>query len=100
MTMDQMDLFRRTSMPTITVDPDDVSKLLDFYGDFERRKVTCKHCGWTGLGSDMTSGESFGDGVDMDCPKCKERYGFVQWSVAVAANAPPGWEARIGRIAD
>jgi hypothetical protein len=77
-----------------------MSRLLDFYGDFQRSTITCRHCGWRGRGSDMTSGESFGDGTDKDCPKCKERYGFVQYSVVVADDAPEGWESRIGRVDD
>jgi len=44
--------------------------LLDFYGKFARSTVTCRHCGWTGKGAEMTNGEGFGDGVEKDCPAC------------------------------
>jgi hypothetical protein len=37
--------------------------LIDFYGKFAKSTVTCRHCGWTGKGADMTNGEGFGDGV-------------------------------------
>jgi uncharacterized protein (DUF983 family) len=81
-------LFGGTEMP-----------LIDFYGDFCRSVHSCG-CGWSGPGADMVSGESFGDGVEKHCPRCGDKYGFVQWSVVVAENAAPGWEARIERAAD
>jgi hypothetical protein len=28
-----------------------MSKLLDFYGDFQRAFVACNNCGWAGLGA-------------------------------------------------
>jgi hypothetical protein len=73
-------------------------RLLDFYGKFARSSVTCGHCGWTGKGAEMTNGEGLGDGIDKHCPACSERYGFVQWSVAVAENPPKGWKSKIGRV--
>jgi hypothetical protein len=74
--------------------------LHDFYGDFARATQSCKKCGWTGLGSAMSSGESFGDGVDKHCPQCEERWGFVQWSVAVGEDAPADWRSKIEPVAD
>jgi hypothetical protein len=44
------------------------------------------------------SEEVFGEGVDKHCPACNDRWGFVQWSVAVADNLPDDWRANIGRI--
>jgi hypothetical protein len=72
--------------------------LIDFYGKLAKSTVTCRHCGWTGKGADMTNGEGFGDGVEKDCPACGERYGFVQWSIAVADNPSKGWKSKIGRV--
>jgi hypothetical protein len=72
--------------------------LIDFYGDFATGAVACEKCGWTGIGSEMKSGESFGDGTDKHCPACGERWGFVQWSVTVIDNPPLDWKATIGRI--
>lgn len=74
--------------------------MLDLYGDFARTEHKCGKCGWSGLGSAMTSGESFGDGVDKHCPQCDERWGYVQWSVAVADDPPADWKSKIGRVAD
>ena len=74
--------------------------LLDFYGDFRRANQSCGKCGWSGPGSAMASGDSFGDGIDMHCPKCSECWGFVQWSVAVADDPPIDWKANVGRVAD
>ena len=72
--------------------------LLDFYGEFAVTGVTCDACKWTGIGAELTSGEVFGDGIDKHCPACGERWGFVQWSVAVADETPEGWQSRIGRV--
>ena len=74
--------------------------LLDFYGDFCRESQTCLNCGWAGPGAAMESGESFGDGVEKHCPACGEKHRYVQWSVAVADDAPADWRARVGRVAD
>lgn len=74
--------------------------LIDFYGEFAGSEHSCGHCGWAGLGSSMESGESFGHGIDMHCPTCSERWGFVQYSVTVADDAPADWKANIGRVAD
>ena len=74
--------------------------LVDSFGDFCSAKHSCRHCTWSGLGSDMTSGESFGDGIEKHCPQCGIKYSFIQWSVAVADDAEPDWKARIGRVAD
>jgi hypothetical protein len=72
--------------------------LIDFYGEFAASKVACSACAWTGIGAEMTSGEFFSDGVDKHCPSCNERWGFVQWSVAVADNPPEGWKSKIGSV--
>ncbi|MGO9930440.1 MAG: hypothetical protein ACLPV8_01285 [Steroidobacteraceae bacterium] len=46
----------------------------------------------------MTSGETFGDGIDKHCPACGERWGFVQWSVVVADDPPDDWRSKIERV--
>lgn len=73
---------------------------VDFYGEFARAQQTCSKCGWSGLGSEMASGESFGDGVEKECPGCGAAWGFVQFSVTVEDDAPADWKAQIGRAAD
>ncbi len=72
--------------------------LLDFYGEFAATGVTCDACQWTGIGAELTSGETFGDGIDKHCPACGERWGFVQWSVAVAEDPPDDWRSKIERV--
>ncbi len=69
---------------------------LDFFGDFTRASHTCKKCGWHGLGADMVSGETFGDGVEKHCPRGDEYYRFAQWSV-IGPDDPPddSWKANI-----
>jgi hypothetical protein len=71
--------------------------LLDFYGEFATGGVTCDACKWTGIGAELSSGAIFGDGVDKHCPRCDERWGFVQ-CVAAVDNLPVGWKANIGRV--
>ena len=63
--------------------------VLDLMGDFQRRSVICRRCGWSGRGAAMAVGETFDHGCDFHCPSCDGRYGFVQWPVIVADNAPP-----------
>jgi hypothetical protein len=46
----------------------------------------------------MTSGDSFGDGIEKDCPRCDNYHGFVQFSIVVPDNPPAGWKATIGRV--
>jgi hypothetical protein len=72
--------------------------LIDYYGEFAASAVTCGKCGWTGIGAEMTLGEAFGDGVEKHCPRCDERWGFVQWSVFVSDNPPKDWKSKIGRV--
>lgn len=72
--------------------------LLDFYGEFAATGVTCDTCSWTGIGAELTSGETFGDGIDKHCPESGGRWRFVQWSVAVADGPPDDWKSRIGRV--
>lgn len=73
--------------------------LIDFYGQFAAGNVECSRCGWTGLGSELVTGDTRGDGCENDCPACGETWGFVRWSVFVADDVP-GWEANTGRVAD
>ena len=47
--------------------------------DFKAHKITCSHCKWTGLGSDLKLGETFRDGAEFDCLECGEKYSFVMW---------------------
>jgi hypothetical protein len=73
---------------------------IDKHGQGAARIVACGHCPWSGEVADMTNGDSFGDGVEKNCPVCGEYYGFVQWPVFVVDNPPAGWKANIGRVAD
>lgn len=72
--------------------------LLDFYGKFAAGAAECNACGWTGIGAELNSGETFGDGVDKHCPRCDKKRGFVQWSVTVSKKPPKGWRSTIPRI--
>jgi hypothetical protein len=74
--------------------------LIDHYGEFCRSNVECGKCGWTGLGSEMSTAEACDDGCEKECPACGERWGFVQWSISAADDAEANREAKIGRVAD
>lgn len=44
------------------------------YDTYKSETFSCKHCGWTGLGSEASQGEMFNAGFELDCPKCHERF--------------------------
>jgi len=48
--------------------------MADNYYSYKNEKLSCEHCGWTGLGSEVEQGEMFNDGFELDCPKCHERF--------------------------
>jgi hypothetical protein len=72
--------------------------LLDFYGEFATSGVTCDVCKWAGIGAELISGETFGDGIEKDCPSCGKKLGFQQWPVFVDNNPPEDWKANIDRV--
>jgi hypothetical protein len=45
----------------------------DYYS-YKKESYICRHCGWTGSGSEVDPGEMFNDGFELDCPKCHERF--------------------------
>jgi hypothetical protein len=47
------------------------------YYEYKDQTYTCKHCGWTGPGSETKSGDSFRDGYEINCPKCNEYLDFI-----------------------
>lgn len=51
------------------------------YYEFQKRVLTCKHCGWQGKGADCDVYEMHEGGgmTDYACPKCKERIGAAPW---------------------
>jgi hypothetical protein len=40
------------------------------YYSYKKETFTCNHCGWKGLGSDVTSGEMYDGFFEIHCPKC------------------------------
>jgi hypothetical protein len=46
----------------------------------------------------MKSGETFGDGVEKDCPRCGSYHGFVQWSVVFPDQPTDDWRSKIARV--
>ncbi len=52
------------------------------YSEFMQSTIECERCKWIGRGATMVSGESFGDGVDKECPVCGERWGYVGYHMS------------------
>ena len=52
------------------------------YYDWIKSTVECDNCKWVGLGAEMVSGESFGDGVDKHCKICDWRYGCIRYPMS------------------
>jgi len=59
------------------------------YYDWLDKQITCKGCGWSGHGRDMTVGESFEGGAERHCPKCGEYYGFVAYPMRAEVLSDP-----------
>ena len=50
------------------------------YYAYTNESYSCKHCGWTGLGKDVTQGDMFDAGFEVECPNCNERFpGLIQF---------------------
>ena len=72
------------------------------YFTFKIEQIICPKCKWSGLGSELTYGEYSESSfiVDMDCPKCFEQVGYVQFPLIEEEkewkknnpNTKTGWE--------
>ena len=49
------------------------------YYDWKSSSQTCPSCGWSGLGSKATVGETFAEGAEYHCPACEHRFGFLSY---------------------
>jgi predicted RNA-binding Zn-ribbon protein involved in translation (DUF1610 family) len=51
------------------------------YSTFRNSQITCKACGWTGLGRETQVGEVFEGGQisEYHCPRCGEYLRAVPW---------------------
>jgi len=51
------------------------------YSTFRKLLITCKACGWTGLGRETQVGEVFEGGQisEYHCPRCGEYLRAVPW---------------------
>ena len=54
------------------------------YSTVMQQSFVCKHCGWTGTGSELSKGEYYPESniADFNCPKCYELVAFVQFPTA------------------
>jgi hypothetical protein len=54
----------------------------DKFFAYKSNMYSCKHCGWTGLGCETIQGEMFRYGIELDCPKCHERFpGLIEFPI-------------------
>ena len=50
--------------------------MVSFY-DFPTEPISCRACGWAGVGADARQGELFSELVEYDCPSCGDRVAIV-----------------------
>ena len=46
---------------------------------YKETAVTCPHCGWQGLGKELSLGELFEQLAEHNCPKCDEAIVIVPY---------------------
>lgn len=63
------------------------------YYTYEKEKFTCLNCGWAGLGSEVTQGDMFGDGFEIECPKCFYRFNVLVLFPTIEETLEMGSEA-------
>ena len=54
-------------------------KIMSEHYDWKNATHTCKDCGWVGLGHDAEIGETYNDGAEYHCPKCKYCFGYISY---------------------
>lgn len=52
------------------------------YNEWNISSQKCEACGWENLGKEAVVRESFGDGVEFECPNCKNYLGFFDFPLA------------------
>ena len=57
--------------------------------DWKGATHTCSGCGWVGLGSEAAVGETFADGAEYHCPKCKHYFGYVSFPLLSESLTDP-----------
>jgi hypothetical protein len=49
-------------------------KFMSNYYSYQSETYQCRHCGWSGPGTEVLQGEVFEAGFEVDCPKCHETF--------------------------
>lgn len=49
------------------------------YYKYEKQRLTCPKCNWSGLGKDCPYGDAFGELFEILCPECHEEIGTVSY---------------------
>jgi len=57
--------------------------------DWMNATHTCERCGWMGLGSEASIGETFNDGAEYHCPKCNHYFGYVSYPLLTESLTDP-----------
>lgn len=62
---------------------------MSYYYDFKNNPQTCPKCGWVGLGTEATMGDSFAEGAEYHCPKCFEYFGYISYPLLKESLTDP-----------
>jgi hypothetical protein len=62
-------------------------KNVDYFGNWREVLWQCEHCGWQGIGSELSNGEMYSEVMEMDCPKCFEPILFYGYPPIALARA-------------
>lgn len=73
---------------------------VNYYDDWRERRWQCGDCGWQGLGSELRTGETFSELMEMDCPGCSQQLLIVSYPTLAEcrANWPKLSEGERARI--
>ncbi len=63
------------------------------YNEWNASMQKCEACGWENLGKEAVIRESYGDGVEFECPNCKNYLGFFDFPMTNGAVNKPNKDA-------
>ena len=53
------------------------SRAFKWYGGWQRQRLSCSRCGWTGIVETKDLGDLFSDSATIECPRCYRSLGVV-----------------------
>lgn len=74
-----------------------------YYGNWRTETFDCPECKWSGLGSELKYGEWWGDGTDLNCPRCYVQLSYLEFPTIAESRAnwdklTPAQREKIERI--